>query len=81
MGLYSRDQDQDSDQELTNLNTKLECRRPLRSSSESATNQRVELFERRGAVYSVQDLQIAPPDWVRPRRPMLESFAGCPKEL
>jgi hypothetical protein len=75
MGLYTLDQDQD----LANLNSKLECR-PLRSSA-SATNQRLELFERCGAVYSVQDLQIAPPDWVRPCRPMLESFAGCLKEL
>jgi len=78
MGLYSLDSDQDSDQDLTNLNSKLECR-PLRSSV-SATNQRLGLFERRGAVYSVQDLQIAPP-WVRPRRPMLESFAGSLEEL
>lgn len=78
MGLYSldQDQDQDSDQDLTNLNSKL----PLHSSA-SATNQRLELFERRGAVYSAQDLQIAPPDWVRLPRPMLGNFAGCLKEL
>ena len=79
MGLHSLDQDQDSDQDLANLNSKLECH-PLHSSA-SATNQRLELFERRGAVYSIQDLQIVPPDWVRQPRPMLENFAGCLKEL
>jgi hypothetical protein len=75
MDLYSVDQDQD----LTNLNSKLE-RRPLRSSA-SAKNQRLELLERHGAVYSVHDLQIAPPDWVRLPRPKLERFAGCLEEL
>ncbi len=62
------DLDQDLDQDLMNLN-----------SSASATNQKFALLEWGGAVYSVQNL--APPDWVRPRRPMLESFAGCLKEL
>jgi hypothetical protein len=62
------DQDQDLDQNLMNLNS-------------SATNQKLALLERGGAVYSVQNLQIAPPDWVRPRRPMLERFAGSLKEL
>jgi hypothetical protein len=79
MGLHSLDQDEDEDEDLTNLNSKLECR-PLHWSA-STTNQRVELFERRGAVYSVQDLQIVPPDWVRQPRPMLENFAGCLIEL
>lgn len=78
MGFYSLDLDQDSDQDLNNS---LE-RRPLRSSA-SATNQRVGPYVRRRAVYSysAQDLRIASPDRDRPRRPMLESFAGCLKEL
>lgn len=72
MDLHSLDQDRD----LTKLSSKLECR-PLRSSV-SATNQRLALFERHGAVYSVQ---VAPPDWVRPPRPMLESHAKSLIEL